>query len=307
MAGDRGARALAVVLAICSEADAFVATGLSRFSMTSRLVFLAVGPAIDVKLIALQAGRRFASVFAPLTFVVAVGGIALRLGVTSAALVYVKPGQRPLLVIAGLSLIVIGGAATRDTLHPRLASQAAHQAPGVAWLFMLVVFTVLLVAPPRLGAFAAGRQSGRQVVEDQTQFAPLVPAPVDGAVELSLFDEERSLEGKRVRLVGFVTPSSGLGDTSSPDLPSAAAPPTGRPHRWRSTVTVLGLRIHGWRSRGYGGRARARRRQNRRAWMSRVSAKSGSRTSLTSAQGRPRSPLADLLVPSAMGLPSRIS
>jgi uncharacterized membrane protein YraQ (UPF0718 family) len=66
---------LAVVLAICSEADAFVATGLSQFSLTSRLVFLVVGPAVDIKLIALQAGvfgRRFALRFAPLTFVVAV-------------------------------------------------------------------------------------------------------------------------------------------------------------------------------------------------------------------------------------------
>jgi uncharacterized protein len=66
---------LAVVLAICSEADAFVAASLSQFSLTSRLVFLVVGPAVDVKLIALQIGvfgRRFAARFAPVAFVVAV-------------------------------------------------------------------------------------------------------------------------------------------------------------------------------------------------------------------------------------------
>jgi len=66
---------LAVVLAICSEADAFVAVGLSQFSLTSRLVFLVVGPAVDIKLIALQVGtfgRAFALRFAPLTFFVAV-------------------------------------------------------------------------------------------------------------------------------------------------------------------------------------------------------------------------------------------
>jgi len=66
---------LAVVLAICSEADAFVAASLAQFSLTSRLVFLVVGPAVDIKLIALQAGvfgRSFALRFAPLTFVVAV-------------------------------------------------------------------------------------------------------------------------------------------------------------------------------------------------------------------------------------------
>jgi hypothetical protein len=78
---------LAVVLAICSEADAFVAASLREFSLTARLVFLVVGPAVDVKLIAMQSGlfgRRFAARFAPLTFVVAVvcavavAGVVLR-------------------------------------------------------------------------------------------------------------------------------------------------------------------------------------------------------------------------------------
>jgi len=66
---------LAVGLAICSEADAFVAASLREFSLTARLVFLVVGPAVDVKLIAMQAGlfgRRFAARFAPLTFATAV-------------------------------------------------------------------------------------------------------------------------------------------------------------------------------------------------------------------------------------------
>jgi uncharacterized membrane protein YraQ (UPF0718 family) len=72
---------LAVVLAICSEADAFVAASLREFSLSARLVFLVVGPAIDVKLMAMQSGlfgRRFVLRFAPLTFVVAVAcGLAV--------------------------------------------------------------------------------------------------------------------------------------------------------------------------------------------------------------------------------------
>ncbi|MFI5493999.1 permease [Actinoplanes sp. NPDC051859] len=66
---------LAVLLSICSEADAFVAASLSQFSLTSRLVFLVVGPMVDLKLISMQTGvfgRRFAMRFAPVTFVVAV-------------------------------------------------------------------------------------------------------------------------------------------------------------------------------------------------------------------------------------------
>jgi uncharacterized membrane protein YraQ (UPF0718 family) len=66
---------LAVLLSICSEADAFVAASLSQFSLTSRLVFLVVGPMVDLKLISMQTGvfgRRFAARFAPATFVAAV-------------------------------------------------------------------------------------------------------------------------------------------------------------------------------------------------------------------------------------------
>ncbi|MFF3847014.1 permease [Streptomyces sp. NPDC002328] len=71
---------LAVVLSICSEADAFVAASLTQFSLTARLAFLVVGPMIDLKLFAMQAGtfgRGFALRFAPTTFVLAVAGAAL--------------------------------------------------------------------------------------------------------------------------------------------------------------------------------------------------------------------------------------
>jgi uncharacterized membrane protein YraQ (UPF0718 family) len=72
--------ALAVIMAICSEADAFIAASLTQFSLTARLAFMVVGPMVDVKLIALQAGTfssRFAARFAPLTFVAAVAAAAL--------------------------------------------------------------------------------------------------------------------------------------------------------------------------------------------------------------------------------------
>ncbi|MDP4805316.1 MAG: permease [Candidatus Nanopelagicales bacterium] len=77
---------LAIVLSICSEADAFVASSFTQFSLTSKLVFMVVGPMVDIKLVAMQTGifgRRFAMRFAPTTLVVAiamsliVGGVLL--------------------------------------------------------------------------------------------------------------------------------------------------------------------------------------------------------------------------------------
>ena len=65
---------LAVVLSLCSEADAFVAASLTAMPLVPKLVFLVVGPAIDLKLAAMQTGmfgRPFAIRFAPVTFAVA--------------------------------------------------------------------------------------------------------------------------------------------------------------------------------------------------------------------------------------------
>jgi len=65
---------LAFVLAVCSEADAFVASSLTMLPLVPKLVFMVVGPAVDVKLFAMQAGmfgRAFALRFAPATFLVA--------------------------------------------------------------------------------------------------------------------------------------------------------------------------------------------------------------------------------------------
>ncbi|MEW2416971.1 permease [Streptomyces sp. NPDC046866] len=80
------AAALAVLLSVCSEADAFVASSFTGFSPTARLAFMVVGPMVDMKLIALQSGafgRAFAVRFCAGTFVVAilccvlVGGVLL--------------------------------------------------------------------------------------------------------------------------------------------------------------------------------------------------------------------------------------
>ena len=58
----------AFVVALCSESDAFVAASFTAFSDTAKLVFLVVGPAMDVKLAAMEAGQfggAFARQFVP--------------------------------------------------------------------------------------------------------------------------------------------------------------------------------------------------------------------------------------------------
>ncbi|PDP84472.1 hypothetical protein CQJ94_27765 [Glycomyces fuscus] len=77
---------LAILLSICSEADAFVAVSLTDFSPTAKLAFMVIGPMVDLKLLAMQAGVfgwRFVVRFAPLCLLVGllstflIGGLVL--------------------------------------------------------------------------------------------------------------------------------------------------------------------------------------------------------------------------------------
>ncbi|MGL5405690.1 MAG: permease [Propionibacteriaceae bacterium] len=66
---------IAVVIAVCSEADAFVAAAMTQFSPTAQLAFMVVSPMVDVKLMVMQRGtfgRGFMWRFAPTTFIVAI-------------------------------------------------------------------------------------------------------------------------------------------------------------------------------------------------------------------------------------------
>lgn len=65
----------AFVVALCSESDAFVAASFTAFSDTAKLVFLVVGPAMDVKLAAMESGQfgtAFAVRFVPVVVVTAI-------------------------------------------------------------------------------------------------------------------------------------------------------------------------------------------------------------------------------------------
>ncbi len=172
----------------------------------------------------------------------AVGGVALRLGLTDAALAYVKIGLQPFLVISGVILVVLGAVAVlRAFRSPQAAALAepepadlhghvdegghAHDhshGPAVAWMLLLPLLALLLIAPPPLGAFAATRGSDAVPVDTRTSYPPLAE-PVDGASELklsefvfrALYDEERSLEGAPLRLSGFVSATEDGGFTLS--------------------------------------------------------------------------------------------
>lgn len=158
------------------------------------------------------------------------GAVTLRLSFTDVYLRYVKEGLRPFLLIAGSLLVIIGVLSLwRDVvLESRTAGSVADpvaeaeehvghdhaRGPAVAWLLVLPIMAIFLVAPPALGAYAAGRGSST-VTKSETGYPPLpsgdpVTITLTNYAERAVWDPG-SLSGRNVRMRGFVTPRPGGG------------------------------------------------------------------------------------------------
>jgi putative membrane protein len=147
------------------------------------------------------------------------GAAVLRASVTDLYLRYVRAGLRPFLLVAGVFLIVAAIAIFWYELRPaarktRAAQRAqddghghAHREPRIAWLLLLPVFALILVAPPALGSYAANRTG------TALQRPPGFPTlPGGDPLQLSVldyagravYDHGHSLGDRRIEITGFI-------------------------------------------------------------------------------------------------------
>jgi len=151
-----------------------------------------------------------------------VGGAILRASFTGTYLRYVKAGLQPYLIAAGVLLI----AAAVMTLWQAVRNRSAHDhsvaeddghghshhEPRVGWLLVLPVLGLLLVTPPALGSFAAGKAGSVSAAPASGSDYPPLPAGDPAQVGLldyasrALFDDGKSLTGRNIQLTGFITP-----------------------------------------------------------------------------------------------------
>ena len=134
------------------------------------------------------------------------GGAVLKASLTDLYLRYVKEGLRPFLIAAGLTLVIAAIMTLWYELRGRRSAGHDHE-PWVAWLLILPVFALLLVAPPALGSHAASR-SGTALTA-VSDFPPLPdgdPARISvlDYASRAVFDEGRSLGDRRVSVTGFI-------------------------------------------------------------------------------------------------------
>ncbi|GAA4910451.1 TIGR03943 family putative permease subunit [Streptomonospora salina] len=145
---------------------------------------------------------------------------------------YVQAGFRPFLIAAGAVLIALGAivvaAEARSALRGDAPAEPAgcgpghdesgghgHGAPRVAWLLLLPVLAVFVVAPPALGSYTAENASTGEPPSEGGSYDELGEAESGGPAEMEIqefiarawTDEERSMEGMTVRLTGFAVPA----------------------------------------------------------------------------------------------------
>ncbi|WP_033314398.1 TIGR03943 family protein [Streptomyces iakyrus] len=186
--------------------------------------------------------------YGPAALLALVGTAILRVSLFSDLyLRYVQAGLRPYLVVSGAALVLLGVAVAvvtnRADEEPGDGDDEGHAGhgdgddeghaghgdgddeghaghghgpggPRVAWFLTFPALALLLFPPPALGSYSAEREAAQRAARGVGTFAAL---PSGNPVDLTLgefgsravYDSGRSLQGRTVRLTGFVTRGGG--------------------------------------------------------------------------------------------------
>jgi uncharacterized repeat protein (TIGR03943 family) len=160
---------------------------------------------------------------------VLVGGAVLRISIGTTYLNYVKEGMRPYLIASGVLLLLLGVLALLDAIRQwrhrdvepvadvdddgHDGGHGAHGrgGPKAAWLLLLPVLAIFLIAPPALGAYTAARDTTNAAPPAQPKAPPLpagdpVEVYVSDYVSRAVWDDGLTLADRVVQMTGFVTP-----------------------------------------------------------------------------------------------------
>ncbi|MGH3898865.1 MAG: TIGR03943 family putative permease subunit [Pseudonocardiaceae bacterium] len=144
---------------------------------------------------------------------VLLGGALLKIAWNGSYLRYVKPSLLPFLVAAGMVILALGLIAivrdVRAAQRPADHDDHPDHAGRSPWLLLLPVLAIFLVAPPALGADTVSRSASVAPQRSFVDFPPLPagPAPamrMSDFVTRAVWDEADTLNGRQVRLLGFV-------------------------------------------------------------------------------------------------------
>lgn len=177
------------------------------------------------------------------------GTALVRISFTDLYLRYVKATMQPFLLLTGILLLVLGIWAMWDLIRGHGSDDAEfeeaaeshdghdHGQMRIGWLLMLPVLSILLIAPPALGAYSAERENSTVIAPaSDVAFDPLPPGnPVtillNDYATRAVWDQPDALAGRTFELVGFVTPV--------PESKKPTDTPAGEPTHWWLTRLSL--------------------------------------------------------------------
>ncbi|MFD5754566.1 TIGR03943 family putative permease subunit [Streptomyces sp. NPDC127044] len=142
-----------------------------------------------------------------------VGAAVLHAGLTDLYLRYVKAGLRPLLLAAGVVLIMAAVATVwyerrgRGEVGDDDGHGHVHREPRVAWLLGLPLLALILVSPPSLGSYSAmhaGTALQAPLAYPSLPATDPLPLGVVDYAGRAAYDHGRTLAHRRVQVTGFV-------------------------------------------------------------------------------------------------------
>jgi uncharacterized repeat protein (TIGR03943 family) len=151
---------------------------------------------------------------------VLLGGALLKISFTGTFLRYVKPSHKWLLIAGGAIMVGLAVVSiARDLIsNARQAEAAGHEghrhSSTTAWLLLLPVLAVFLVAPPALGANsvqgsgstnrASAAQEDGSALFPPLQAADVLALPLSDFASRAAWDRGNSLNNRPIKLTGFV-------------------------------------------------------------------------------------------------------
>jgi uncharacterized repeat protein (TIGR03943 family) len=172
------------------------------------------------------------------------GGAVIRVAVTGAYLRYVKTALGPLLILAGVLLILtavmtlwydLRGQRDHHDDEPA-AGHGDHHEPRVGWLLVLPVIGLILVAPPALGSYSAAQSgsvlAGQGAGSDYAALKPGNPVSITllDYASRAVYDNGRTLTGRHAQpMLARIVVSCCAADGRPVKVGLAGSLPTGIP------------------------------------------------------------------------------